>query len=57
MLVSTKLSFCHNGILQFANGKLRHKNVSSICWRQGGFALLLATDYGGPKNYGRLACQ
>ncbi len=30
--------FCHNGILEFANGKLRHKNVSSICWRQRGFA-------------------
>jgi hypothetical protein len=54
MLASTWPSFRHDGILQFANGKLRHKNVSSICWRQGVF---LATDYGGPKNYGGLVCQ
>jgi hypothetical protein len=38
MLVSTWPSFRHNGIMQFANGKLRHKNVSSTCWRQWGFA-------------------
>jgi hypothetical protein len=38
MLASTCLSFRHNGILQFAYGKLRHKNVRSICWRQEGFA-------------------
>jgi hypothetical protein len=39
MLASMWPSFRHNGILQFiANGKLRHKNASSICWRQGGFA-------------------
>jgi hypothetical protein len=38
MLASTWPSFRHNGILQFANRKLCHKNVSSICWRQGEFS-------------------
>jgi hypothetical protein len=38
--------------LQMASSAI--KNVSLICWRQG---VLLATDYGGPKNYGELACQ
>jgi hypothetical protein len=38
LLASIWRSFRHNGILQFAYGKLRHQNVSRIYWRRGGFA-------------------
>jgi hypothetical protein len=37
MLASTWPSFRHNGIMQFANGKLRRKNVSFDLLATGGF--------------------
>jgi hypothetical protein len=55
MLASMWRSFRHNGILQFANGKLCHKKIELDLHVERG--VLLATDYGGPKNYGGLACQ
>jgi hypothetical protein len=55
MLASMWPSFRHNGILQFADGKLRHKNVSWICWPQGGFAGNIC--YGEPKSSGGRSWQ